>query len=182
MAYITRSHLYRDLIALLPDIGAQLTRSERLRLKMYGRIRSWSNDRITWPVRLPVNRLWPDHPIADTAIPAAFILLEESDSEQLELEYVAPQDVPVGDLIEMNFSEARHFLNLIRKNQALSNFASWLVEWQQNEQALLEERTKEIPVYLLKRPGDVRTLSSFQDALMEKMVDLVQQKDTNYLP
>jgi hypothetical protein len=82
----------------------------------------------------------------------------------------------------MNFSEARHFLDLIRKNRALSNFASWLVEWQQNEQALLEERTKEIPVYLLKRPGDVRTLSSFQDALMEKMVDLVQQKDTNYLP
>jgi hypothetical protein len=182
LAYITRSHLYRDLIALLPEIGARLTRSERLRLKMYGRIRSWSNDRITWPVRLPVNRLWPDHPIADTAIPAAFILLEESDSEQLELEYVAPQDVPVGDLIEMNFSEAQHFLNLIRKNQALSNFASWLVEWQQNEQALLEERTKEIPVYLLKRPGDVRTLSSFQDALMEIMVDLVQQKDTNYLP
>jgi hypothetical protein len=179
LAYITRSHLYRDLITLIPKLGNQLTPSERLRLAIYGRLRSLSRDQITWPVRLPVNRLWPDHPIVKTAVPAAFLLLEKSSSDDLELKYIAPNDVPVDSLIKMNFHEARHFLNLVRKNQAISNFTSWLAEWQTNEHALLEQRIKEIPVYLLERPREIETLSSFQDVLMEKVADLIPENDTD---
>lgn len=179
LAYITRSHLYRDLITLIPELGNQLTHSERLQLEIYGRLRALSRDQITWPVRLPVNRLWPDHPIVKTAIPAAILLLEKNNSDDLQIKCVALNDVPVGDLIEMNFHEARHFLNLVRKNQALPNFTSWLAEWQTNEYALLEQRTKEIPVYLLKRPREVETLSSWQDVLMEKMADLIPQNNTS---
>jgi hypothetical protein len=180
-AYITRSHLYRDLITLIPEIRTQLTRSERLRLEMYGRLRSWSKEQITWPVRLPVNRLWPEHQLAKAAIPAALLLLEKGNSNSLELKYIAPNEVPVSGLIEMNFSETRHFLNLVRKNQAVPNFPSWLAKWQTDEHALLEQRTKEIPVYLLKRPRDVETLSSFQDALIKKLLDLIPQKDTHFV-
>jgi hypothetical protein len=172
-AYITRSHLYRDLLSLLPEIGAQLSRSERLRLEIFGQLRSWSNDRITWPVRLPIDRLWPGHNIAMTAVPAALLLLEKTDSNNLELNHVDPGDVPVNSLIDMNFREARHFLNLVRKNQSVTNFTSWLASWQTAEYSLLEKRTKDIPVYVLKRPKDVETLNTFQGSLMEKIVDLI---------
>jgi hypothetical protein len=172
-AYITRSHLYKDLITLLPEIGTQLSGSDRLRLELFGRLRSWSNDRITWPVRLPVTRLWPEYQIAMTAVPAAILLLEKTNSEELELIQVDPVDVPVSSLIEMNFSEARHFLNLIKKNHSVTNYSSWLVNWQEVEHSLLEQRTKEIPVYILKRPEDVERLSSFQDSLMSKLVELL---------
>ncbi len=181
LAYITRSHLYRDLITLIPEISSRLTQSERLRLEIYGRIRTLSRDQITWPVRLPVNRLWPDHQITKTAIPAAILLLEISNSDNLELISVAPDEVPIGGLIEMNFHEARHFLNLVRKNQAISNLPAWLIEWQTNEHVLLELRTKEIPVYLLKRPREMEILSSFQDELLGKMMDLIPHTNTDYL-
>jgi hypothetical protein len=130
---------------------------------------------------LPVDRLWPEHQLAKAAIPAALLLLEKGNSNSLELKYIAPNEVPVSGLIEMNFSETRHFLNLVRKNQAVPNFPSWLAKWQTDEYALLEQRTKEIPVYLLKRPRDVETLSSFQDALIKKLLDLIPQKDTHFV-
>ena len=180
-AYITRSHLYRDLITLLPEIGTQLTHSERFRLELYGRLRSWSNEQITWPVRLPVNRLWPGHQLATAVKPAALLLLEKGESNSLEVINIDPQEVPVKALIEMNFGEARHFLKLVRKNQAVTNFPSWLAKWQANEHALLEQRTKEIPVYLLIRPRVVESLPSFQEALLKKMVDLIPQKETDYV-
>jgi hypothetical protein len=172
-AYITRSHLYMDLITLLPEVGNQLSGSERLKLELFGRLRSWSNDRITWPVRLPVNRLWPGHQIAMSAVPAAVLLLEKTNSSDLELVQVDPENVPVSSLIEMNFSEARHFLNLIRKNHSVTNYSSWLAGWQAAEQTLLEQLTKEIPVYILKRPEDLESLSSFQDSLMSKLIELI---------
>jgi len=181
LAYITRSHLYRDLITLIPQIGTQLSRSERLQLELYGRLRSWSKDQITWPVRLPVNRLWPKHQLACDAIPAALLILEKGDSTSLKLINIDPHEVPVGDLIDMNFYEARHFLNLVRKNQAVPNYTSWLAKWKNNEYALLAHRTQEIPVYLLRRPGDVKTLASFQDDMMKKMVDLILQKESGYV-
>jgi hypothetical protein len=172
-AYITSSHLYKDLITLIPKVGTQLTTSERLRLELFGRLRSWSKDQITWPVRLPVDRLWPGHQIAMTADPKAILLLEKGNSQSLELIQVDPNDVPVSSLIEMNFSEARHFLNLIRKNQSVTNYSSWVASWQVAEHALLEQRTNEIPVYILKRPENVEALSSFQVSLMNKMVELI---------
>jgi hypothetical protein len=172
-AYITRSHLYRDLIALIPEIGNRLTNSERLQLEIFGSIRSWSRDQITWPVRLPVDRLWPEYPINFDAIPAALLILEKGDSTSLRLENIDPFEAPVDDLIDMNFGEAGHFLNLVKKNQAVSNYTSWLGEWRHNEHNLLEQRIKEIPVYSLKRPGDVETLAPFQDELMEKLDDLI---------
>lgn len=180
LAYITRSHLYQDLITLIPELKKRLSRSERLRLALNNRIRIWSNDQITWPVRLPVNRLWPEHPVAETAVPAAFLFLERSSSEHLELKYIDPSEVPVNALIDMNFGEARHFLNLVKRNKAVPKFASWLAEWQTNERDLMEQRTKEIPVYLLKRPGNVGTLSAFKDTLMEVMGELIPRSITEY--
>ena len=181
LAYITRSHLYQDLITLIPELKKRLTRSERLRLAVNNRVRIWSKDQITWPVRLSVNRLWPDHPIARTAVPATFLVIERSNDTSLEIKPIIPDELPVSALIEMNFSEARHFLNLIRKNSSITDFNSWLVEWQHKEHALLEGRLQEIPVYLLKRPVDVGALSSFQDALMEKITELVLQKNPQFL-
>jgi hypothetical protein len=108
-----------------------------------------------------------------TAVPAALLLLEKTDSNNLELNHVDPGDVPVNSLIDMNFREARHFLNLVRKNQSVTNFTSWLASWQTAEYSLLEKRTKDIPVYVLKRPKDVETLNTFQGSLMEKIVDLI---------
>lgn len=181
LAYITRSHLYQDLITLIPELKMRLTRSEQLRLALNNRIRTWSKDQITWPVRLSVNRLWPDHPTARTAAPAAFLIIEKSNDTGLEIGHILPNELPVSALIEMNFSEARHFLNLIRKNRSITDFNSWLAEWQHKEHALLEGLLREIPVYLLKRPVDVQALSSFQDTLMEKITDLVLQKNMEYL-
>ena len=52
----------------------------------------------------------------------------------------------------MNFYEARHFIELIKKSFAGQDFMSWLAAWKAKERALLSQRLEETPLYQLDLP------------------------------
>jgi hypothetical protein len=150
LAYVTRSHLYRDLLKWVPEIGTRLTTWERIRLEFFGAIREYSGERLKWAVRLGPERLWPGKAIAETATPAAILLLERAAISTPELVPVSDLADTVDELLEMNFGEARHFLTLLKKAGALDE--QWLAAWKASEQALLSKILAVTPVYRLVLP------------------------------
>jgi hypothetical protein len=175
LAYMTRSHLYRELLHWVPEVAGRLTAGERPRLEFFSRIRQWSRDRLKWAVRLPIERLWPGRELAISAKPAAAIILKRSSSARRPvLNPVAVNEQLVSDLVRMNFYEARHFLNLVQKCRSVSNLASWLEEWKGRERALLQERLHEIPVYQLELPSEMHSPTAFRSALVDELTRLVE--------
>jgi hypothetical protein len=168
LAYITRSHLYRNLLKWVPLVSSRLTGWERIRLEFLGRVREWSHERIKWPVRVSPEQLWPDRDIADIAYPAAILLLEHGETANL---------LPVDDilstsngLLEMNFGEARHFLQLLEKAGALD--AAWLEAWKRIELNLMEKILVAVPSYrlVLPRSNDASEVQRQVLPLLEKLV------------
>jgi hypothetical protein len=149
-AYVTRSHLYRDLLKWVPEIGTRLTPWERIRLEFLGAVRKFSGERIKWAVRLDPVQLWPGKIIADTATPAAILLLERANVPIPKLISVDDLSGAVNGLLEMNFGEARHFLSLLQKSRTLDEH--WLAAWKEDERTLLARILDEIPVYRLALP------------------------------
>lgn len=149
-AYVTRSHLYRDLQNWVPDIRTRLTNWERIRLEFFGALRKYTNEGIKWPVRLSPQRLWPGIDIANTASPTAIILLERADVSRPQLIPIRKLDETADDLLEMNFGEARHFIKLLNKAGALN--IEWLTAWKDTEQDLLSNLLVKIPAYRLVLP------------------------------
>lgn len=175
LAYMTRSHLYRDLLHWVPEVAAKLSRSERARVEFFSSIRRWSGDRLKWAVRLPIERLWPGRELERRAAPAAIILLERDPSAQRpHLSPMEAGELPLDQLIAMNFYEARYFLNLLKKCNATADFPAWLRSWQERERALLGERLQEIPTYRLMLPGLVPSPASFQSTLVEELAGLYE--------
>jgi hypothetical protein len=149
-AYVTRSHLYRDLLKWVPELGARLTSWERIRLEVLGAIRKYSGERLKWAVRLGPDRLWPGKTIANTATPAAILLLERANVPAPQLLPIEDPSATADDLLEMNFGEARHFLSLLAKAGTLDE--TWLAAWKATERALLVKILAETPAYRLVLP------------------------------
>lgn len=150
-AYLTRSHLYRDLLRWVPQVSSRLTRSERFRLEFWGRVRAWSGERIKWPVRLPVERLWPERDLALQAKPAALVLLKRGDVLSPTVLPVTEGSKVVNELLQMNFNEARHYLTLLKKCAAMSD--EMLSDWRVREEQLIQRAVEQIPVYQLVLPA-----------------------------
>jgi len=175
LAYMTRSHLYRDLLRWVPEVAKRLSRSERARVEFFSSIRRWSGDRLKWAVRLPIERLWPGRELERSAEPVAIILLERDPSAQHpHLSPLETGELPLDELIAMNFYEARYFLKLLQKCRAIADFPAWLQAWQERERALLGERLQEIPAYRLKLPGLVPSPASFQSTLAKELTGLYE--------
>jgi hypothetical protein len=170
LAYVTRSHLYRDLLKWVPEVGARLTPWERMRLEFFGALRKYSGERIKWPVRLGPQRLWPNKSIADSATPAAILLLERADVSAPQL--ISANDLPgtTNDLLEMNFGEARHFLSLLKKAGQLDE--AWLAAWQETERNLLAKMLTEIPAYRMVLPfaQSAQAVKTTLVPILEKLV------------
>ncbi len=149
-AYVTRSHLYRDLLSWVPEVGVRLTPWERIKLEFLGEIRKRTMEGIKWPVRLSANRLWPNTKIADTATPAAILLLERDQISKPELVEITNKELAVEELIEMNFYEARHFISLMKKSGKYSE--SWFKKWYSLEKDQLKQILSTIPVYKFVLP------------------------------
>jgi len=174
LAYMTRSHLYRDLLRWVPEVADRLTLAERARLEFFSSIRSWSGDRIKWALRLPMERLWPGRDLQKSAEPVAVIILKrDSSSQRPALQRLAEDEIPLGELIAMNFYEARHFLNLLQKCQAIAYYPAWLRSWQEHELTLLQARLTEIPVYRLELPSKIPSPESFRSMLVEELTGLL---------
>lgn len=169
-AYITRSHLYRDLRHWIPQVTSRLTWWERLKLEIFGEIRKDSHDRIKWPVRIEPLRLWPNASIADEAKPAAVFLLDREDISRPGVIPLNNLDEISESLVDMNFGEARHYINLLQKAGSLDE--DWLLSWKQTERQLISEILQEIPVYklVLPRSGSPSEIQSNLMLLLEEFV------------
>ncbi len=170
LAYLTRSHLYRDLLSWVPPVAARLSPWERLSLEFLGALRKYSGERIKWPVRLGPQRLWPGKKIADHAIPAAILLLERADVAEPVVVRLDNLDQVANELLEMNFGEARHFLTLLA--EAGQADESWLAAWKQAEADLLARLLGEVPAYRLILPAS-KTVKQAQTALLPLLEKLV---------
>jgi len=174
-AYVTRSHLYRDLQNWVPAVRTRLTAWEQVRLEFFGALRKYTREGIKWPVRLGPERLWPGIPIANTAAPAAILLLERADVSKPGLIPVKELDEAADDLLEMNFGEARHFLKLLQKAGMLDN--QWLANWKAAERGLLANVLLKTPTYRLVLPLSQAEASSAQEtqaSLMPLLDELVK--------
>lgn len=169
-AYVTRSHLYRDLQHWVPGIRTRLTPWERTRLEFFGVLRKYSREGIKWPVRLSPERLWPGVEIAETAMPAGILLLERADIARPTIEEVKSLSETTEDLLNMNFSEARHFLTLLKKAGALDD--SWLTAWKEQERDLIHHLLNRHPTFRLTLPFSQNTGNAQTDllALLEELV------------
>lgn len=170
LAYVTRSHLYRDLLRWVPQVAARLTPWERVRLEFFGALRRASRERLKWPVRLGPRRLWPENEIAAGAVPAAILLLERADVSAPELIPVENLESAASALLEMNFGEARHFLNLLKKAGQLNE--SWLADWRETERNLILQALREIPSYRLVLPR-IQTGGETRATLLPLLENLV---------
>lgn len=149
-SYLTRSHLYWDLVRWLPALKEILTTQELVRLWVLGKIRKYSHEGVKWPVRIGFERMWTGYAHVREAIPAGVIWLERSTDGSVSLDPFDPTEDDLDNLIEMNFYEARHFLSLIQKNSSVQNYEYWLSAWQARERELLKDCFTQTQSYRLK--------------------------------
>lgn len=174
LAYLTRSHLYRNLLDWLPDLAPRLTPWERLRLDIFGRIRGWSREGIKWPVRLTHDRLWPGREVAQRADLAAILVLRRSLGAQPAVTRILKDSVPVHDLLEMGFFEARHFQQLVEAAPGSGVGPDWLEAWRQREQRILDARRNDTPFYWLDLPAGSRPDLSIGEQLVDLLEPIVR--------
>jgi len=170
LAYMTRSHLYRDLLKWVPEVGARLTGWERARLEIFGLVRKYSREYLKWPVRLDLQHLWLGKSIADQATPAAILLLERADVVAPGLIPIDHLESTINDLLEMNFGEAGHFLTLLKKAGQLDE--AWLAAWKEAERALMTKILADVPAYRLVLPYS-QAVKDVQTTLMPILENLV---------
>ena len=173
-AYLTRTHIYRYMLKSVPEFGAYLTRSERLGLELFGRLRSLSGGSIRWPVRVEPERMWPGRAREMSASPVGLFMLRRSNREQPGLAPLADRQNLVDDLLKMNFGEARHYLMLVKKCGTLNDYNEWLADWQGRERELIEQRLAEMAIFDLSLPSNKADWDRFAPVLINNFNKLVQ--------
>lgn len=169
-SYMTRSHLYKDLMRWLPELRKKLSWYERMRLFFYGNLREWTREGIKWPVRLPSERLWPEHELADTADLRSVLLLRRADIASPRLRDVDSMDAVVEDLVDMNFFEARHFIRLVNTSPAGAPAVDWVDTWKDRERALLKRYLLQTKVQWLELPS----VGGLDHRLSQQLLELLQ--------
>jgi hypothetical protein len=174
LAYVTRAHLYSDLLRWVPELRSKLTFPEYLRLTIFGALRRWSREGIKWPLRLPVERIWKGKEIEEVASPATCLILARSpDCTEPSCQRMSVDEIPFKGLIEMNFYEARHFLHLVNKASMVPDFDWWLSEWRQVENSLIRACLAQVPVYRLELPTHFDRLNDQRIQIFDLLASLV---------
>jgi len=148
-AYITRQHLYSGSTKWIPELIQTLTPIERLGLFVFGNIRLMSKERIKWPMRIAVERSWPQRELCFEATPVGLVLLRGAVKDEPKLRRVHSTDQIVEELLDMNIFEARYFIQLLSK--VIPNVEGFVSEWKYKEREILKEIVNNISVYELWR-------------------------------
>jgi hypothetical protein len=172
LAYLTRAHLYRDLLSWVPGLRLKLTVFERMRLNIFSLIRAWSDEQLKWPTRLDLKRLWPDNDFAFEASPAGLFILERAEFERPQLIPLKFEEHLLNSLITMNFNEARHFILLLCKSNALQDCDMWIMDWKLREKRLLNAFMNKSPLYKVCLPKRFTT-EDFNASIPELMNSLL---------
>jgi hypothetical protein len=167
LAYLTRAHLYRNLLRPVPEIWHTLTFKEKINLEILGWIRELSREQIKWPVRVPLTRLWPGHRVIMRAVPAGLVVLQRNSGELPILRKADSRKGLRDELLKVNFFEARHYLDLTRQCMPEDEWQAFDMGWRQRESQILERCIEKIPVYELLIPAGakIRENSILFDAL-----------------
>ena len=174
MAYLTRMHVYWKLLKMVPQLNERLSPQERVQLTIYGRIRVWSGNHVRWPVRKDTQWMWPERTFCMSAVPAALLTLRRDKNSEPAIYPIT--DIPglVDELVEMNFGEARHYISLVNKSNAVSDSTAWISAWKKREQLLIESRLAEMPAYQLHIPEIAPSRNFSQPALLELLAQLAE--------
>ncbi|MFQ5943722.1 MAG: hypothetical protein ACE5JF_09230 [Anaerolineales bacterium] len=163
-AYGTRSHLYLDLVLRFPELSKRLTWIEQRRLRANWILRRLSGDRIKLPVRVEFSRIWPNRNLAISAQPAAMLLLRASKSIRPQLVRASDYEAVIDELLDINFYEARHFINLVGEP------GNWLEVWMARERSMITELVQRVPAFELHLPRGSVDLEPALLELLEKEV------------
>ncbi len=174
--YLTRAHVYLDVLQALPSMREKLTPGERGRAGFFGRLRHWSGERLKWPVRVPLQRLWPEREVAQEGRLAAIFLLRRSARGQPAATRMRRVREAAGQLLEMNFGEAQHFLTLLAKANGAAEADRLRREWEANEGAVLGSLIAEAPLYTLDLPQEESSGSALAADIEEVVLSSISEK------
>ncbi len=180
LSYMTRLHIYWKLVKMVPKLTERLGLRERVQLNIFGRIRLLSSNHIRWPIHKDIQEMWPARCLCMSAIPAALLILRHAKITEPAIYPI--KDIPglVDELVELNFGEAKHYINLVKKSRAVSDSAAWLSAWKKREQMIIEYSLANIPAYQLHipeiRPGpdDLDSHNYSQPALLKLLTGLAE--------
>lgn len=175
-AYLTRSHLYLDLLEWLPEAGNRLTRRERLELEVFGRVRRMSKDRLKWPLRLAASRLWPGRSAALQASLAAIVILRRAPIDSPRLIEVPAPEFPIDELLAMNYHEARHFRRLVERAPGCPAPQGWWEAWRDRERAHLQALAASTPAFWLELPSHPEGVEGLGDVLVALLSPILRAK------
>lgn len=151
LPFVTRSHLYGDLLEWVPEIRSSLTRAEVIRARAFQTARNWSGGALRWPVRVPQHRLWGERTVDGKARPRLLLVLERGEVEEPTLLQTSSSKA-ASFLLEMNFGEASRFIELLAKQYGEAWTASLVSEWRELEQELIGQLVRSVPVKALVMP------------------------------
>ena len=148
-SYPSRSHLYADYLKAVPSATNKLSAIQRVHLNVFGTVRRVSGDRIKWPLRFEPGLLWPERASTSHAQLQALLLLESGRAEEIDLEPISDSAALVDQLLQMNFYEARHTIELIEGYFSPSGYPE---QWQARERETLRQALEDAPAYRLSIP------------------------------
>ncbi len=173
LAYITRSHMYSDLLKWVPELSKNITWREKVTVYSLSTIRKISSDFLKWPTRIPQERLWPGKSISTRANISAIILLDRDDIPEPYIRENKQIHEYADKLIDMNFSEANHFVNLVSKQELPEYLEEWVATWREKEYGLLVDRLTQIPHYYLVLPNKINNQPNIKNIATGLLLDLV---------
>lgn len=172
-AYPTRAHLYQNILSFLPDLSHRLAPRERLHLKVFGLLRRLSGERIKWPLRMGLERLWPNRRVEPIAELAGVLMLERANDGELSVERATDLQSMVDLLVRINFDEARYYLSLVRRCLPAEAYASWHSSWVQRERSLVEGVLRAAPLYRLILPRNASSGQGLKRRLATELNSLL---------
>jgi len=174
LAYITRSHIYYDLLQRVPVLKNRLSFNERVRVWLFSEVRKLTGDSIKWPTRISQDRLWPNKNIDFRAKPAGIIFISRERSEHPRLEKVSEISNFTEKLLDMNFSEAKYFIDLIRRHPDGGLPENWLEEWEDSEYGLLVNILEKTPHYNLILPDTIQNPKKIKQSVNELLYPILK--------
>jgi hypothetical protein len=148
-SYPSCAHLYANFIKGVPSASNKLSARQRAHLSAFGAVRRISGERIKWPLRVETQVLWPERASAPRAKLQAMVLLESGRVEGVILEPISDSARLVDRLMQVNFFEARHTIELI---EGFHSHPQYLEQWQSRERETLQRALEDAPAYRLSMP------------------------------
>ena len=152
-SYPSRAHLYLNLLREVPGAASPLGTRQRAHLTLFGLVRQISGERIKWPLRVEPSLLWPHRSTAEHAMMQALLLLDRHEESEIRLERIEDLERLVDQLIEVNFKEARHTVELFA---GFDPPLDYLEQWEARERETLRRALQNAPAYRLMLPRTAR--------------------------